>query len=204
MLRIHVLAAALLLAACSHPPAKPANPMPASKVDDAQAAELAKLKATVGFLQDQVKDLEAQVAEANKETTRYQAGLQRAVAELNRCAQSSQARAPQRQPTFVQPAPAPTSPAQPARPARSPARVITLDLPEVTPLGDDVLVSAHLWNSGEQTARGTATITLNLDGREIDSAMIPFTADPGVDVGIQHRFNSPGEGALSANVSLDY
>lgn len=179
-----------LAAATASPPPLVAVPPPAPAVTAAGDDEAWRRLAQ--SLEQENTELRRERDHWQAETGRYQQGLERAVAELNRVAGAAAA---QRLQVQSQPQ---------ARPGER-AMVSTLGAPQVQIIGDDVLVTATVWNSSDTDARGRAHVELLLDGGVVDSTIValdvPARTDHALTARMRHQNRS---GTYSARVRLEY
>lgn len=79
-----------------------------------------------------------------------------------------------------------------------------LEDPEVRVTGNDVLVTAHMLNLGDQVSQGTASIDLLLDNKVVATAKEPVSIAPGSDLSVTHLFPGlAGKGVFSAKLRFD-
>lgn len=201
-----LVALACSLGACSSEPPAPSGSISSEAaqklilereaVRDAAAARERALLAQVASLQEENADLRAQLGLAEESAeqqaaraAQYEAGLGKAVEELNRVAQA---------PPAVQRSYAPAQ-----RATR--ANVSTLSAPWVQMAGENVVVSGKLWNSGEAGASGTLYVELLLNGQTVDEQSQPFEMGARTDQAWSATFRtSVREGTYSARVRMGY
>jgi hypothetical protein len=157
----------------------------------------------VAALREQAAACEGRLSAAIAARDRYENGVNRCVEELNRVQSSrrivvgsgSGAPAPSastyRPPTAGSPA-GPRAPAPPSRPPRTLRPVRTLSAPDVQIVGDDILVSARLWNPEDSDQHVTIELALLADGvvqkQETQDHLVPA----GGDLAVSARFHSYG------------
>ena len=137
---------------------------------------------------------------------RYKDGLDRCVTELNRVAKGSD------QVARIE---LPPLPARPVRQESAPAHTPSGPAPaaeisalygeaEVTPLGDQMLVTGKLFNTGEVAGRATAVVTLLRDGKPQDTARIPVSVPAKGQASWSHKFTwHSSQGSWTATVSVE-
>lgn len=146
-------------------------------------------------LEGQVARLQVELATAQADAERYRQGLDRAVAELNRMAGR----------TAAAEATAAAAQSRPAARSGSPARVSTVSTPDIQLLGNLIVVTGRLWNSGDEDAQGSMVLELLIDNRVLDTQTLPLDVPARTDVAYSHTFDvSAPNGTLSARVRLDY
>lgn len=145
-------------------------------------------------------DLRLRLVETEAEVQQYKAGLEEAVEELNRVSSESA-----RMQRYLEQA-ASSTPTRRTRSTPQPkARVSTLGPPQVQILGDQVVVTGHVYNNGDADARGSIVLTLMVDNRPVDDARVPLNVPAGTDQVYSYTFNfSFRNGTYSARIRLDY
>lgn len=147
----------------------------------------------------ELSDLSQRLAAAESERDQYRAGLDQAVAELNRLSGKHQA--------DLASAMAVSAAASAARSSgRYRGRVVPLLDPELAPLGDRVLVSGKLYNTGDDDAEVTCTLELLRDGQKIDSARFAMRVAAGATSPYSQYFRFPTggqEATYSARLSIE-
>jgi len=145
----------------------------------------------------ELNGLRLRLAAAEHDRDEYKKGLEAAVAELNRL--NHEKRVAERVTSIV--GSAGPAPALPSR--TSPARVSSLRAPTVQVLGQEILVTGMLYNSGDEPAYVTATVTLLLNNSRIDTASFPLTVPARSDASYSKAFRFPGtQGTYSATVAF--
>jgi|GEM_PF-6793487 len=75
---------------------------------------------------------------------------------------------------------------------------------EVTPLGDQMLVTGKLFNTGAVAGRATAVVTLLRDGKPQDSARIPVSVPAKGQASWSHKFTwHSSQGSWTATVNVE-
>lgn len=174
--RAGFLAVVALVVGCGGAPETGEEFLTADKVDalmaeqraerDSQVAALGR--ESIDVLAKQVETLMIQLRQANEQrdaaradAARYEAGLERCVAELNRAGRSDVG-------TIV------PSTGRAAAPARAgSAKLIAPWLPELQIVEDRIFVNAYVLNEGTADAEAQVTIDLLHDGRRVDSTTVP-------------------------------
>ncbi len=125
---------------------------------------------------------------------RYREGLDRCVAELNRVANGSGAR------VALAPMPPPAASAPVAE-----AHISALySGATVTPLGDQMLVTGKLYNTGDAAGRATAVVSLLRDGKVTDTARVPVSVPAQGQASWSYKFRWHGqEGSWTATVNVE-
>jgi hypothetical protein len=155
----------------------------------------------------EIATLRVRVATAERERDQYKVGLEQAVAELNRVSATTAQKVRVAQLVgqikgAAEMASA-SSPQQPREWRKWEARVSSLGEPMVQILGQQILVTGTLWNSGDVEAQGRATVTLRLDNRPIDTRGTYLTVPARSEASYSQMFNFPGNlGTYSATVSF--
>jgi hypothetical protein len=179
--------------------------------DPRQAEPAARVPAVPATPPAEMVDLRVRLATAIAERDRFAAGVDRCVEELNRVRHSRRIVVGQ---GSAAPTPAPptpqtrTSDAAARQADRDMARafgglietldrealrpVRTLSAPQVQILGEDVLVSARLWNPEDVDQRVTIEIALLADGVVQKQATQDHLVPAGGDLAVSARFHSYG------------
>jgi hypothetical protein len=128
------------------------------------------------------------------ERDRYKDGLYKCVEEVNRVAQGSGQR-------FE----IPDAPEAPAHPATAQPHISALySEPTVTPLGDRMMVSGKLYNTGAAPGTVTAVVALLRDGQQVSSARVPVTVPAQGQSAWSTQFPwSSQEGSWTATVTVE-
>jgi hypothetical protein len=127
-----------------------------------------------------------------------------AAAEAARQAAASAAKEQLRQ-RILQAAPPPSAPAAPAAPA--PRAIVSAYVgPDAVPMGDTVLVTGKLWNSGGAAAQVALTIELVENGRTIDTSVQTLAIGARTEAAYTQVFrHAPREGRFyTARVAMSY
>jgi hypothetical protein len=163
---------------------RPTAPCPA----DDRAAEV------VGSL----GDLSDRLAAAERERDQYRDGLEQAVAELNRQSGKHQAELTLAGAAGVASARPPSGGLR--------GKVVPLLDPDLTPLGDQMMVSGKVYNVGGSDAEVTCTLELLRDGQRIDSARFPMRVSAGATQPYSYKFairTAGREGTYSARLVIE-
>jgi len=164
------------------------------RATDAALVELGELRATVRALERRAGEAEAALVQAQAETAKYQAGLDRCVATLN-------STTGQRAPAHYVPAPAPNETVPWTRHA---ARVSSYLPPRVAIMADTARIWGTLYNSGDVTAEGNARVDLyrgdELFKSELVYLTIPARGETSWQTDIFVGTNASTWGNLSARV----
>ncbi len=138
------------------------------------------------------QDASAELAAVARERDQYKAGLEEAAAELRRM--SNQHAADVAKATLdgaLQVARASAAsraaPSQPA-PQRDYGRVISIRGPDLTPLGDRMMVTGTLWSNRDTQANVEATLTFLKDNQRIESTRLNLVVGPNAEVPYTHYF----------------
>lgn len=200
-MRAAVATMALALGACVEPPPRLPAEAPPVAVEvvsppaanpprsDAPTAEEASWQRLAQQLEADNGRLEQERDHWKAEAERYHAGLERAVAELNR---------PGAAVSMPRPATAP-------QPAVAPGSVYPTGPAFVQPMLEGWGVSGRLWNSGSTDAPGTLTVELLRDGQVQETKFVQLTAPAGVETPYQVVFGGPTDrvGTYNARVRFD-
>lgn len=160
---------------------------------EAAERENADLRSRLGIAESNFEDARQIAQEQTAEKLRYQRGLDKAVGELNRVAQTT----PPPAPSYVPPAP--------QRP-RERARVSTLGAPYLQIMGDSIIVTGKLWNSSEVDAIGRYTVELLSDGRVVSDRTSNLDVPARTDFAYSETFHVSlsNNTTYSARIRLDY
>ena len=146
-------------------------------------------------LHERIDTLTLELAEAQGEAIRLRTGLELAVAELNHNARQTQA---QKQAIAILSESRSSFRTPSNRSANLPSSggssVTVIGLPNVIPIGDDLLVTGRLWNRGDQRERGKILVDLLPDGKVVDSKSTAYTLDPNEEPTFELHFRQPREG----------
>jgi hypothetical protein len=165
-------------------PAAAAAPVPAS-LPEASPVEAPP--------EDQGAAVQALVA-MTADRDRYKDGLYKCVEEVNRVAQGSGRR-------FE----IPDSPMAPERASTAQPHISALySEPRVTPMGDRMMVSGKLYNTGTVPGTVTAVVALLRDGRQVSSTRVPVTVPAQGQRAWSTQFPwSSQEGSWTATVTVE-
>lgn len=143
-------------------------------------------------------ELSAQLTAAEEDRDRYRAGLEQAVAELNRVSGRNQAA------TELVAALAGRT-AAPAPSSRTRGKVVPLADPWLTPVGDQMTVSGKLYNVGDADTEVTCVLELLRDGERLDSARFVMRVAAGATQPYSQTFRfKPGlEGSYTARLTVE-
>jgi hypothetical protein len=132
------------------------------------------------------------------ERDQYKDGLERCVAEVNRVAHESGRRF--EVPVPSQPAAAPAAPS-----TRAEAHISSLySEPTVTPLGDQMMVSGKLYNTGKVPGTVTAVVALLRDGKPVNSNRLRVTVPAQGQIAWSTQFPwGSQQGSWTATVSVE-
>jgi len=132
---------------------------------------------------------------------RYKDGLDRCVAELNRVAKGSGSEVARIE---LAPPPQGPPPRVPSGPAPHAEISALYSQATVTPLGDQMLVTGKLFNTGGLAGQATAVVTLLRDGKPQDSARIPVSVPAKGQASWSHKFAwHSSQGSWTATVSVE-
>ena len=165
-------------------PAAAATPVPAS-LPEASPVEAPP--------EDQSAAVQALIA-MTADRDHYKDGLYKCVEEVNRVVKGSGRR-------FE----IPDSPAAPARYSTAQPHISALySEPTVTPLGDRMMVSGKLYNTGTVPGTVTAVVALLRDGEQVSSAQVPVTVPAQGQSAWSTQFPwSSQEGSWTATVTVE-
>ena len=153
-----------------------------------------------------IAELSTRLVQVERERDQYKQGLEAAVAELNRLDREN--KVARKVAEIALTLPATTAPASGAETTRQwgkwAARVSSLRAPTVQVLGQEILVTGMLYNSGNEDGSVAATVVLLLDNRQIDAATISLMVPARSEASYSQKFRFPGNaGTYSATVSWD-
>ena len=176
----------------------PPDPATATRAAAPPTPSSEEVAGDAGDVVGSLADLSERLAAAEQERDRYREGLEQAVAELNRQSGKHQAELA----SGRGPGAAPTA----SSGGRSRGKVVPLADPDLTPLGDQMMVTGKVYNVGDADAEVTCLLELLRNGQRIDSTRFPMRVSAGATQPYSQTFavrTAGREGTYSARLAIE-